>query len=489
MRVNVPRPRRGRYRASVGSRSRYTPDPHMQTTVEPLEENKVKLHIAVPADEFERALDAAFRKLAREVRIPGFRPGKAPRRLLEARLGTEGARRQALQDSLPDYYADAVENEQVDPIAAPSIEITAGQDEGDVEFDAVVEVRPVVRLVGYDELTVTLPWQDASDEDVDRQIDTLRERSAELADSDDPLTDGDYASIDIRGSVDREEVDGLVVSDFLYEVGNGNVVPSLDTQLHGAKPGAILEFTDELPERFGELGGKEAAFRVVVKEAKKKVLPDTTDEWVGEVSEFSTLDELRGDVRRRLELVARMQAQMAVRDRVLQAAADLVPVVPPAPLVESELEQRVSDLVHQLQHRGLTIEQYLAATGREVSDFVEEMREGAARAVLADLALRAVVAQEAIEASEDELDAEVERIAQRVEEKPARVRRDLEQRGVLEAVRSEIARGKALEFLVEHASVVDEAGAAIDLTLPEAAQSENETEVVQPSATEEIPEA
>jgi trigger factor len=462
----------------------------MQTTVEPLEENKVKLHVAVPADEFERALDAAFRKLAHEVRIPGFRPGKAPRRLLEARLGTDAARRQALQDSLPDYYADAVESEQVDPIAAPSIEITAGQEDGDVEFDAVVEVRPVVRLVGYDELTVTLPWEGVKDEDVDRQVDALRERSAELTDSDLPLTDGDYATVDIRGSIDGEEIDGLVVSDFLYEVGSGNVVPSLDTQLHGTAPGAILEFTDELPERFGDLAGKEAKFRVIVKEAKKKVLPVADDEWVAEVSEFATLDELREDVRTRLDLMARVQTQMAVRDRVLQAAADLVPVQAPAPLVERELEQRVSDLVHQLQHRGLSVEQYLAATGREPQEFIEEMREGASRAVLADLALRAVVVQEEIEAGDAELDVEVARIAERAGEKPERVRRDLERRGVLEAVRFDIARGKALEFLVEHASVVDEAGDAIDLTLPEAATSEETSEETHTSdMIEESPEA
>jgi len=456
----------------------------MQTTVEPLEENKVKLHVAVPADEFERALDAAFRKLAREVRVPGFRPGKAPRRLLEARLGTDAARRQALQDSLPDYYADAVESEHVDPIAPPSIEITAGHEDGDVEFDAVVEVRPVVRLVGYDELTITMPWEGVKDEDVDRQVDALRERSAELTDSDLPLTDGDYATVDIRGSIDGAEIDGLVVSDFLYEVGSGNVVPSLDSQLHGTSPGAILEFTDELPERFGDLADKEATFRVIVKEAKKKVLPVADDEWVAEVSEFATLDELREDVRKRLDLMARVQTQMAVRDRVLQAAADLVPVQSPAPLVERELEQRVSDLVHQLQHRGLSIEQYIAATGREAQDFVDEMREGAARAVLADLALRAVVVQEAIEASDAEVDLEVARIAERADEKPERVRRDLERRGVLEAVRFDIARGKALEFLVEHASVVDEAGDAIDLTLPEATTSEaTPSEETKPSDT------
>ena len=274
------------------------------------------------------------------------------------------------------------------------------------------------------------------------------------------------------------------MSDFLYEVGSGNVVPSLDSQLHGTSPGAILEFTDELPERFGDLADKEATFRVIVKEAKKKVLPVADDEWVAEVSEFATLDELREDVRKRLDLMARVQTQMAVRDRVLQAAADLVPVQSPAPLVERELEQRVSDLVHQLQHRGLSIEQYLAATGREAQDFVDEMREGATRAVLADLALRAVVVQEAIEASDAEVDLEVARIAERADEKPERVRRDLERRGVLEAVRFDIARGKALEFLVEHASVVDEAGDAIDLTLPEATTSEaTPSEGTKPSDT------
>jgi trigger factor len=229
-----------------------------------------------------------------------------------------------------------------------------------------------------------------------------------------------------------------------------------------------------------------------VKEAKKKVLPVADDEWVAEVSEFATLDELRTDIRKRLDLMARVQGQMAVRDRVLQAAADLVPVTSPAPLVESELEQRVSDLVHQLQHRGLTIEQYLAATGREVQDFVEEMREGASRAVLADLALRAVVVQEAIEAGEADVDVEVARIAERAGEKPEKVRRDLERRGVLEAVRFDIARGKALEFLVEHANVVDEAGDVIDLTMPEESPPEeipSEAASSTPSDVEESLEA
>lgn len=454
----------------------------MQSTVEPVESltddaapddspagvaSKVKLHVTVPAPEFERAIDAAFRKLAREVRIPGFRPGKAPRRLLEARLGSEVAREQALQDALPEYYVDAVTEHDVDVIAAPEIEITAGQADGDVEFDAVVEIRPQVKLVGYDELRVEVPFQPVSDDDVDRQVDALRERFADLADSDFPLVDDAYATIDIAGTIDGEAVEGLTATDFLYRVGSAMVVDELDEQLRGTKPGAILEFTATLPDRFGELAGREAKFRVIVKEAKQKVLPDLTDEWVQEASEFQTVDELRADIRKRVETMQRLQAQMALRDKVLEAAADLVPIEAPPTLVEAETRRRVEDLAHRLSHQGASLEQYLETTGQEPQAFVDEIRVGAARAVLADLALRAVVAQEAVTASDEEVDAEVQQLAERTEQKPAKVRRELERSGALEAVRSDVARGKALEFLVDHATVLDEGGSEIDLTVPD----------------------
>jgi trigger factor len=436
----------------------------MDSTVEALDGNKVKLHVSVPADEFERAIDVAFKKLAREVRVPGFRPGKAPRQLLEARFGPEVAREQALRDSVPEYYVEAVETNDVDVIAPPEIEITSGETAGDIEFDAVVEVRPQVRLTGYDQLAVELPWEPVDDAAIDQQVDALRERFADLADSEFPLIDEAYATIDITGSVDDEPVEGLTASDFLYRVGSGMVVPELDEQLRGVRPGAILEFTAELPERFGERAGDEVSFRVVVKEAKQKILPDLTDEWVDEASEFDTVDDLRADIRRRLEMMQRLQGQMAVRDKVLEAAADLVPVEAPPSLVESETRRRVEDLAHRLSHQKIGLEQYLAATGQDPEAFVDEVRKGAARGVLADLALRAVIAQESIEADDAEVDAEIDRLAERLEQKPERVRRDLEKQGALEAVRSDVARSKALQFLVDHATVVDESGNEIDLT-------------------------
>ena len=458
----------------------------METSVEPLDANKVKLHIAVSEPEFEPAIDAAFRKLAHEVRIPGFRPGKAPRRLLEARFGAEVGREQALKDGLPEFYADAVVAESIDVIAPPEIEITAGEESGPVEFDAVVETRPVVQLSGYEGLRVELDFTPATDEDVDRQVDALRDRFADLTDSDDPLVDGSYASMDLSASADGEPIDALSATDLLYEVGSGGLVPALDEQLRGSGPGSVLEFTDELPERFGEDAGREVAFRALVKDAKRKALPELTDEWVAENTDSETVDALRSETRRRMDLLAKLQVQMALRDRALDALAGLVSVDPPEPLVGQELESRLHDLMHRLEPQGLSIPQYLAATGQDQAHFLEELRAAAGRAVLADLALRAVVVQEGIEASEDELDAEVARLAERAGEKPQKVRRDLDRRGLVEAVRSDIARGKALQFVVDAAIALDASGNEIDVSIPdpEDAGAATPDEAVAPPETE-----
>jgi trigger factor len=445
----------------------------LTTSVEPLEGNKVRLHVAIPAADFEQAIDAAFRKLALEVKMPGFRPGKAPRRLLEARLGPEIGRDQALRDALPDYYAEAVDAEAIDVIAPPEIDITGGEEDGDVEFDAVVEVRPIVEVEGYDALRVEIEMPEISGERIDEQVDSLRERFADLEDSSAPLTDGDFGEVDITGSIGGESVEGLSATDYLYEVGSGIVVPELDDALRGKRPGDILEFVDILPERFGERAGEEASFRVLVKDVKRKVLPELTDEWVTEVSEFETVDALREDVRTRLDLYARVQASMAVREKVFVAAAALVTDDVPETLVNQELEHRLHDLAHRLEEQGikLTIPQYLAATGQDQAEFVANLKETATEAVRADLALRAVIAQEGIGATDDELDAEIEQLAERIDEKPAKVRKDLERRGVLEAIRSDIARGKALAFLLDHAEVVDANGEPVDLSLPPTADA------------------
>lgn len=482
----------------------------LTTSVEPLDGNKVRLSVEIPAEEFEKAVDAAFRKLAKEVKIPGFRPGKVPRQLLEARLGPGLAREQALRDALPEYYAEAVAAEDIDVIAPPEIDVTAGEDEGDVRFDAVVEVRPIVRVDHYDALQVEIPSPDVTDDVVDTQVDHLRDRFADLEEKTAALADGDYAQIDIKGYVHDEVIDALSATDFLYEIGSGALVPKLDEELRGKKAGDILKFNDNLPERLaagrrgrpaaeeashatptsgaGERAGEEVSFQVLVKEGKRKVLPEATDEWASEVSEFDTLDELRADARQRLELYGKVQGQLLVRDKVLEAAAGLVDTDVPDALVGQEMERRLHDLAHRLEHQGATIPQYLAATGQDQEKFIDGLRSGSTTAVKADLALRAVVAQEGITATDDEVDAEIDRIAERADEKAEKVRREFEQSGAMEAVRSDIARGKALQFLVDHATVVDESGNPVDLTLPGgAAADEADNEPPETPAQEEEP--
>jgi len=441
----------------------------METTVEALEDNKVRLKVAVPASEFEAAIDAAFRKLAREVRIPGFRPGKAPRRLLEAHFGKEVAREQALRDAVPDYYTRAVQAEELDTIAPPELEITAGQEDGDVEFDAVVEVRPQVEIEGYDALTITIDDPTVGDEEIDAQIDQLRERFADLEESTAPLSKGDYAQLNIKGYIHDEEIPGLTVSDFLYEVGSELVVPKLDTELEGKRPGDMLKFNDELPARWGDRAGQEVAFQVMVKETKRKVLPEASDEWVREASEFDTLADLRADIRRRMENVRKIQAHLAVRDKALQAVGAKVAIEIPEPLVQEEVERRLHSLLHRLEEQGATVEQYLAATDLTQDQLIADVRLEATKAVRADLALRAVVTAEQIVPTDDEVEAEIARLAEKTGRKPAQLKKEIERGGGLQAVRSELARGKALQFLVDHATVVDEEGKPVDIAFPESA--------------------
>lgn len=429
---------------------------HMRTVVEPVEGNKVKLSVEIDEQEFDKAVDAAFRKIAQEVRIPGFRPGKAPRKLLEARIGAEVARQEALREALPDYYAQALTEAEVDAIAAPEIDITSGQESGTVAFDAVVEVRPQVSIAGYGGLRVTVPAVTVSEEDVDRQLDRLRNNYGELRPVERAAVDGDHVTIDLKA--EREGAEPLAADDYLYEVGSGLVVPEFDEQLRGAKPGDIVSF---------ESG--EATYRALVKEVKEKILPEATDEWASEASEFETLAELEEDIRKRLTLVKKVQATLALRDETLKALVELVGEDAPEPLVREEMEHRLHDLSGRIQSQGGTLPQYLEATGTSEQELLEQVQAEAAQAVKADLALRALVVAEGIEADDDEVDREIERLAERFQRKPTQLRRDLERGEGLAAVRSDVRKAKALAWLVEHVEVVDEEGNPIDraeLTLP-----------------------
>jgi len=442
----------------TGNASRYTPAP-VKTNVEPLDGNKVKLSVEVDEQEFERALESAFRRISREVRIPGFRPGKVPRRVLEARIGSDVARQEALREALPDYYAQAVRDRDLDAIAPPEIDITAGEESGPVSFDAVVEVRPAITVPGYTNLRVAVPGPVVTDDEIDNQVDRLRQQSGELRTVDRPARDGDHVSIDIHGSVGGEEVPGLTADDYLYEVGSAAVVPELDAQLNGSKVGDILQFSAAHPDPDEE---DQLDFRILVKEVKEKVLPDVTDEWANEVSEFETAAELRDDITKRLHAVKRVQAQLALRQGAIDALVELVDIEVPDALINAEMERRAHDLVHRLQAQGATVAQYLEATGRTQEELTAELRERAVGAVKADLALRAVAEAEEIEPTDDDITAEIGRLAEQVGTKPKEIRRELERANGLQTVRSDVKKGQALEWLVEHCEIVDEEGQPVD---------------------------
>lgn len=443
----------------------------MRSTVEPLEGNKVKLSVEVEAGEFDKAVDQAFKRIAKEVRLPGFRPGKAPRKVLEARFGTQAGREQALQDALPEYYSAAVIEHDVDVIAPPEIDITGGQEAGDVAFEAVVEVRPSVQVPGYDQLKVTIDRPEVDEAAIDAQIDRMRELESSLVEVDRPAQEGDTVTIDIVGTLDGEPQSGLTAEEYSYTVGSGAITPEVDEHLVGAKAGDVLTFDATHPDPDEE---RQLHFELTVREVKEQVLPEATDEWAAEASEFATLAELRASLADRMLNVRKAQAEMSLREQVGEAVAELVTDEIPEPMVAQEMQDRLQDLAMRLQAQGLQLEQYLAMTGADPEQFSQELRETATNGVKVDLALRAVADAEGIECTDEDLEAEIEGVAERVGQSPEQVRAQFERVGQLSAVRSDIRKRKALEWLLERVEVLDQEGNPIDRSELEAPVDEDE---------------
>jgi len=433
----------------------------VKTTLEPLEGNKVKLSVEVDEAEFDRDIDAAFKKIAREVRLPGFRAGKAPRRLLEARIGIAPAREQALRDAIPQYLAKAVRENEVDIIATPEIEITGGEEEGPVAFDATIEVRPEISVPGYGGLRIELPPVDASDEDVAQVVDGELRRAGTLAEVERPIARGDQVTLDLSAARDGEQVVGLNTEDWLYEVGRGWVADVFDEQLIGSSPGELLEFS-ATPN-----GTDEAAdFTVTVKSVQETVLPELTDEWVDEnIGDFDTVEAWREDIRERLTARSLEQARGALVERTTAALVELTEIDPPEAMVDNELRARIQNTVQRFQSQGVSMEQLFAATGQSSEQFVEMLRGQSVQAIKADLALRAVAAAEAIEITDDDIETEFQRIAVQVNQKVNQVRKAYERNDAVDDLKAQLRKSKALDWLLEHVEIVDTNGAAIDRAL------------------------
>ena len=430
----------------------------VKSSCEALEGNKVKVSVEVDDAELEEAVDAAFRKIAREVRIPGFRPGKAPRRVLEARLGKGIARGQAIEDGVPEWYSAAVLEHEVDVIANPEIELADGSDEGPVAFDATVEVRPVITVSGYEALEVTIESPVPTDDQIDERLEQLRGAYAELATAERPAQDDDVAVIDIAGTLDGEPAPGLTADDYSYTVGSGGIVAEVDEQLRGASAGDVLEFSAAHPVQ----EDAELSFRIEVKEVKEKVLPELDDAFAEEASEFSTLAELRDDLVARATATRKAQAQMALRERTGEALAELVLDDVPEALVSSEMQERLQDLAMRLQAQGMELETWLAMQGRQPDEFIEELRGTALTSAKVDLALRAVAEAEGLEVTDEDLEEEYAGLAERVGSDVATVAEQLERAQQVPAIRSDLKKRKAFEWLLDQVAIVDDEGNPVD---------------------------
>ena len=439
----------------------------MKSTLETLEDNRVKLSVEVDESEFDTAVNAAFKRIAKEVRMPGFRPGKAPRRLLEAQLGHQVGRDEALREAMPEYYTQAVIEHDVDVVGPPDINITGGQETGVVEFDAVVEVRPTVNAGGYDGLRIEIPSPSPSDEEIDEQLEQMRKHYAKFEVVERAAIDGDHVTIDIAGTHDEEEIPGLTTTDYDYEVGSGAVVAEIDDHLRGASVGDELEFDAEHPDPEEEAP---ISFAISVKEVKEAVLPELDDAWAAETSEFETIEELRADMVERLSDMRVAQARSAVQQNTAEALAALVLDEIPESMIDNEVNARIQDMVQRLQQQGMDVGAYLEAMGMTAESLAAEFREPAEQAVRVDLGLRSIAEAEGMNPDDEKLDEQLEVMAGMSGQSAIELRERLAEVGQLSVLRADLGKQAAMEWLTENVELIDENGDPIDraaLEIPE----------------------
>jgi trigger factor len=451
----------------------------MQTTVENTEKHTVKLTVEIPPDEYSKELDATYKSIANQVKIPGFRKGKVPKQIIDAQIGRDVVRDEFLEHAVPRYYRQAVSEQDLAPIADPEIDLDPFADDAPLVFTAVVEVRPRLELAEADftGLKVTKPSVDVSDLDIDEWIDRLRERFAELEPADRPVIEGDFATIDVKAVAEGEEIDGLTRTDYLYFVGSGEFGPALDAELLGKKAGEILKVIEEMGPGAGEtLDGKPAELTVLIKDVKSRRLPEPDDDFAKTASEFDTLEQLRDDLRERLSEMKEREAVAVVRDRVLDAMVDSVDVDIPESLIVDETEHRVANAKERAERSGLTIEDLLEAQGWDDDRLRADSRDHAIRAIKADLALEGVARAEKIEVDADDLGAEINSLAQAYGREPKELAKQLERTGQIVTLAGDIIRGKALDLLVERADIEPESEAEATDAGAEATETDPDTE-------------
>jgi trigger factor len=434
----------------------------VKTDVEELGPTRVKLTIEVPFEELKGSLDKAYREVGRQVRVPGFRPGRVPPRIIDQRFGRGVVLEQAVNEAVPQLYGQALQENDVFALGQPDLEITKLDDGKELAFTAEVDVRPKFEIPDLTGLPVTVDTAVVTPDEVEEYISGLRERFASLKGVDRPVEDGDFTSIDLSASVNGEPVEDAQVSGYSYQVGSGSLLDGLDEALTGMSAGETSTFNAELVG--GEHGGEQADVTVTVHSVKVKELPELDDEFAQSASEYDTLGEFRAGTRAQLEAMKRMQQVGQARERALDAVLAKIDIPLPDSMVTSETEMRRESLDEQLERAGTTMDAYLESSGQTAEQVETDMEDSARRSVKAGFVLDQLARQEELGIEQDELNSFVVEQAYRMGVQPDRLAQELADRGQIGSVITEVLRGKALTLITERATVTDEAGQPVDVT-------------------------
>lgn len=468
----------------------------MKSAVENLNPTRVRLTVEVPFEELKDSLDAAYKKINQQVTVKGFRKGKIPARVIDQRFGRGAVLEEAVNDALPKFYTEAVNEAELNVLGQPEVDITELKDGETLNFTAEVDVRPTIEIPDYSGIEVEVDAVEVGDEDVEKAVEELRERFASTSPVERAAQDGDVVTIDLEAKVDGEVLEDGVASDVSYTIGSGELLDGIDEAVKGLEAGGEATFASEL--KGGSAAGKEAEVTVKVTQVAARELPELDDDFAQLASEFDTLDELKADSRKRLENMKQYDQATQAQERVLEKLLELVEVPVPEKLLEDEINTRKHNLEHhQLGQMGLDLEKYLEIQGKTVEEFDAETKEAAVKGIKTQFVLDELVNKEKLNVNQEELTEHLMRRAASSGMSPDQFAQAVVEGGQVPMLVGEVARGKALAVVVEAATVKDTNGEVVDLD-DEEDETESATEVVaevtdgdeaSAEASEEKPEA
>jgi len=433
----------------------------VKSAVETLSPTRAKLTVEVPFEELKPSLDKAYKQIAQQINVPGFRRGKVPPMVIDRQVGRGAVLDQAINEALPNLYVEALQANNLEPLAQPEIDITKLEDNQTLEFTAEVDVRPEVELPDYEGLEVSVDDVAVTDQDVEEQLQNLRERFATLNEVERAAADGDFVVLDLKATKDGEVVEGAEVTGMSYQVGRGGMLEGLDETLAGMSAGDERTFSSQLVG--GDQLGEDVEVDVKVTSVKEQELPELDDDFAQTASEFDTVEELKDDLRTRLARGKRLEQAAAARDAVLEKILDLVEVPLPEGVVDAELASRRDSIQQQLMYAGMTMEQYLDSEEQTVDEFEADLEKRVRDAVAAQFVLDQIARKEEIGVNEGELQEHLMRRAQQSGQNPQEFMQHMIEHNHIPEMVSEVVRGKALALLVESAKVTDESGNHVEL--------------------------